>query len=359
MNNIAKIAAAGCVALLASCAGNQDKWTVKGSIDGLKADDTVLLEGSNQGGWYLIDTIRPADDGSFTYSHAPQGYPDIYRVRVGDQSVYFPIDSIETVTLTATAPAISSTHTLTGTPQAENLARADSILLAAASQPGGFGDQALKRRLGQMILAEPDGVVAYYIISKSIAGKPVFNPADKFDNRIIGAVANAFVNNRPADPRTGYLRRLFLENRQRTLTGTQMEAKVIGAFDIELFDQKGRKQRLLDLAGQGKTVLLSFTSYTQDWSPSFNVELNRVYQKYHPMGLEIYQVAVDGDEYAWKQAANNLPWITVLNNVADPAPLRNYNVTVVPTTFVIDRNGELVERVLSIEDLDAAIAKHI
>lgn len=88
------------------------------------------------------------------------------------------------------------------------------------------------------------------------------------------------------------------------------------------------------------------------------MELNKVYEKYHPQGLEIYQVSVDENEYAWKQTAKNLPWVTVLNNVAEGGKvLQQYNVGSLPTTFVFNRNGELVQRVLDIADLDSAVAK--
>ncbi|WP_286332061.1 hypothetical protein [Duncaniella freteri] len=37
--------------------------------------------------------------------------------------------------------------------------------------------------------------------------------------------------------------------------------------------------------------------------------------------------------------------------------LQQYNVGSLPTTFVFNRNGELVQRVLDIADLDSAVAK--
>lgn len=105
-------------------------------------------------------------------------------------------------------------------------------------------------------------------------------------------------------------------------------------------------------------MILNFTAYATEWSPAFNVELNKVYEKYRQQGLEIYQVSVDENEYAWKQTAKNLPWITVLNNVAEGGKvLQQYNVGALPTTFVFNRNGELVQRVLDIDDLDSAVAK--
>lgn len=344
------------MAIMTSCGGG-DKWHIDGKISGLADSDIVVLEGSNQGYWYPMDTLDISSDGSFKYSHEAQGYPDIYRLRVGDNSIYFPIDSIETVTITADAPDIAGTHTIKGTPQALNLFRVDSMLVANGD--AAITNQNLKRQLGQMLLADPAGIVTYYIISKKVDGKPLFNPAVKEDLRLIGAVANAFSEKRPSDPRTGYLKRLYLDNRPSSSTSSnQLVASEVKAFEINLFDNAGKAHSLLELTESGKVVLLNFTAYTAEDSPAFNVALNKVYEKYHQQGLEIYQVSVDNDEYTWKQTAKNLPWITVLNNIADGGEVLNkYNVVSIPTIFLFNRNGELVSRVTDINTLDSEIAR--
>ena len=210
-----------------------------------------------------------------------------------------------------------------------------------------------------MLLADPAGIVTYYIISKKVDGKPLFNPAVKEDLRLIGAVANAFSEKRPSDPRTGYLKRLYLDNRPSSSTSSnQLVASEVKAFEINLFDNAGKAHSLLELTESGKVVLLNFTAYTAEDSPAFNVALNKVYEKYHQQGLEIYQVSVDNDEYTWKQTAKNLPWITVLNNIADGGEVLNkYNVVSIPTIFLFNRNGELVSRVTDINTLDSEIAR--
>ena len=370
MKSLYRIALLGMAAVAVSCSDSSSKWHINGSVEGLAEGDAVVLEGNNQGYWYVIDTIRTSKDGSFKYAGAEHGYPDIFRLRVGQNSVYFPIDSLETVTINATAPDLAANHTLSGSPQAENLARVDSILMSAASRMGVsamVNDTDLKQELARIILSDPSGVVSYYIISKTIGDTPLFNPANPVDNRIIGAVANAYNMNRPEDPRTKYLAQLFLSNRrtnsqpsQLTNIENQFEANVIRAFEIDLYDQTGKRHSLLELTDKGNPVILNFTAYGTEWSPAFNIELNKVYSKYHPQGLEIYQVSLDTDEYNWKQAAKNLPWITVLNNVADGGRiLRDYNVNTLPTTFVFNRDGQLVERVVDITKLDAAVAKVI
>ena len=93
---------------------------------------------------------------------------------------------------------------------------ADRKLMDAVRAKGAesaLTDSELKRELAQTILADPSGIVAYYIISKQINGRYLFNPADRMDNRVIGAVANAYSEKRPDDPRTSYLKQLYLANR--------------------------------------------------------------------------------------------------------------------------------------------------
>lgn len=365
MKTIGKLFIISSLVLTVSC-GNSNQWHLEGRIDGLGEKDLVVLEGNNQGYWYPMDTIEVRGNGSFSYSREAQGYPDIYRLRIGEKSLYFPIDSIETISLSAQAPDIDVNHSLSGTPQAENLERVDSLLRAEVSSAGAqavTANASLKRELGKMILADPAGIVPYYIISKRVGGQPLFNPAVKEDLRIIGAVANAFNEQRPSDPRTTYLRNLFISNRPKS--GKVNEENVayaneVRAFDINLFDNEGKKHSLLDLTSKGNVVILNFTAYTAQESPAFNVMLNKVYEKYHSQGLEIFQVAFDDDEYAWKQTAKNLPWITVLNGAADgDKALRDYNVGSLPAIFIFDRNGDVVERVTDLNTLDSSVARRL
>ena len=106
--------------------------------------------------------------------------------------------------------------------------------------------------------------------------------------------------------------------------------------------------------------MLNFTVYSAEQSPAFNLELAKIYEKRKAAGLEIYQVAIDEDEFQWKQSAKNLPWITVYNSpVTGAANLMSYNITTLPAIFIINRKGEIVERVENIADLDARLKKYM
>lgn len=354
----------GLTTLLAlnSC-GGKNEWTVDGRIEGAEGD-LMIVEASDNGRWYPIDSVRIDSAGKFKVTHKASGYPDIYRLRLGDKTLYFPIDSIETVTVVSRADAFDSDYTLAGTPQAEMLMSVDKKVLNVIST-GGLNalatDTLLKRELGGMLLGDPAGIVSYYIINKRIGGISIFDPSNKNDLRVIGAVANAFNEFRPTDPRTAYLRNLYLSSKAAERGRTDaprdtMYAREVSVFDIQLHDVKGVMQSLEHVLSKGNVVLLNFTVYAADKSPEYNRELNKIYEKYKGSGFEIFQVSVDTDEYQWRQAAGNLPWITVLNPQTATSNLLNYNVTEIPTSFVFNRRGELVKRVDNLENLDAEIA---
>ena len=58
-------------------------------------------------------------------------------------------------------------------------------------------------------------------------------------------------------------------------------------------------------------------------------------------------------------AAENSPWTAVYCSSNDAEQLMRYNVTALPTTFVIDASGEKIERVDDITKLDAIVAKYL
>lgn len=349
-------------AVTITACSDSNSWTVKGDISGAN-DKTILVQASDNGRWYTLDSIKTGKSGKFNYSHKAAGFPDIYRLSLDGRSIYFPIDSIETVTISADTAAFDTGYTLSGSQLAENMMNIDRrIMTAVAAGTQVASDEQLKRELTQQLLADPAGILSYYIINKNVGGKPIFNPADKNDNKVIGAVANAYNIMRPADPRTSYLKRLYLSNRPRIETnepGDTLHAREIKAFEINLYDNRGTRHSLLEELGKGNIVILNFTAYAADESPAFNIALNKVYEKYHANGLEIFQVSLDDNEHVWKSTAANLPWITVLNSVADNTVILNYNVQSLPTTYIFNRNGELVERVDDISSLDKAVAGYM
>lgn len=351
------------VGMLASCSGN--KFKVDGKVDG--ATDTVkfVLEASSNGRWFIIDTITPKADGKFEISEDAPEFPNIYRLRYNSQSVYFPIDSLDHITVNTSLKGFATDFDIKGSDNAVKIMKIDKEALKFAE--GGASSEALKKwkhDLAEQIVTDPAGIVAYYIINKYIGDKPLFDPLNDDDLRIIGAVANSYNTFKPNDPRTDYLVNLLLDGQRRRREAHNdvdtVQAHVAKLLNITLQDYNGVNHDLLKESQKGKVIVLNFTVYQASFSPAFNKVLNDVYQKYHAKGLEIFQVSLDSDPVAWRQAAKNLPWITVYDPMGQQSKnVLAYNVTGVPTVFIIDRNGEVAQRVGDVTQLPTIVAKYL
>ena len=129
-----------------------------------------------------------------------------------------------------------------------------------------------------------------------------------------------------------------------------------GLIEIELPDCNGKIRRLSD--EKGKVVLLDFTAYKTNYSPNYNMLLRNLYNKFADQGFTIYQVSVDSDESYWLNSVRNLPWVCVYDEEsANSSYLSSYNVQQIPTAFLIDRNGSIVDRPDNTDELESKIAE--
>ncbi len=349
------------VAIIALTACNGNKFHIDGNIEGA-SDTTLVLEQSSNGEWYIIDSVKVDGKGNFSVSSEAPEVPSIYQLRLGDQSICFPIDSLDKLKILSKLPNFSSDYTITGSEHAEQVMKIDKEAMRFAGGKGTDAElQTWKDQLARQIVADPSGIVAYYTINKYINGKPLFDPMNDNDLRIIGAVANSFNSFRPNDPRTDYLVKLLLEGQRRrhAIAATDtVYADVASIIDIKLQDYNGKEYSLSKVAAENRVVLLDFTAYGTEVSPQLNKLLNDIYQSYHSRGLEIYQIGLDQNNVTWREAAKNLPWITVFDPMnINSQNVGTYNVTGIPTTFII-RGGEIVERVEDATMLKAAVGKY-
>lgn len=350
------------IALFSSCSDKE--WSARGTIAGGEGKQLIVEVPNGNGGWYPIDTVEIASDGSFKLSGAPFGHPELLRLNLGDNaSIYLPIDSLDKVNVESNLANLATSTKLSGAPAAESMQKVNDLIAKTIADEGIESapfNQELKRQLAEEILRNPAGIVSYYLVFHRVGDQLLFSPEDKSDLRIIGAVANAFTQYRPNDPRTAMLKDLFLSNRRLHSPSEPMVAQEIQYPEISLMDENGKVRNLSDITGNGKMVVLSFIAYTDQNSPALNVALNKIYTAYHDQGVEIYQIGFDADEFAWKQSAKNLPWITVYNSPKDgDKVLVDYQVDALPACFIFNRQGDLAERVEALNRLDSSVKRYL
>ncbi len=361
------ISATSVLALMLISCGSNNEAGISGTVEGGSDTVQMVIEQSSNGRWLIVDSVKTHGNGEFATRMTAPSNPEIYRLRHGRDMIYFPIDSLEHITINTSVKNFSTDFDISGSRNAVTLMNIDKRAIEIGALRGNERTDAItnwKKELVDTILVNPSSIISYYIINKYIGTDPLFDPLVKEDLRIIGAVANGYYTFRPNDPRTIYLVNVLRNGRAYHNPGTAasdtLRVSETSLFDIKLQDINGVEHSLTDLATQQKVILLSFTVYAAEFSPSYNAILSNVYDKYKNRGLEIFQLSYDATDFVWRQSAVNLPWITVF----DPAGtnsrnLAMYNVTQLPLTYIIDRKGEIVERVSDPSTLATAVARYL
>lgn len=353
--------------LMAASCGGGNEFRVGGVVEGGSDTVKMVVELSSNGRWLIADSVATTGNGEFSVNIPAPANPEVYRLRYGRNAIYFPIDSLDQITINTGVKNFATEFTVSGSHDAVSMMNIDKRAIeigAMKGEPRTKAVAAWKKELVDTILANPSGIISYYIINKYIGSDPLFDPLVKEDLRIIGAVANGYYTFRPNDPRTAYLVNVLRNGRMyhnpNAAVSDTLQLDETSLLDITLQDNDGVEHSLAALAREKKVILLSFTVYTAEFSPSYNAILADVYSKNNGRGLEIFQLSFDGDEFQWRQSAVNLPWITVYDPAGvQSANLAKYNVTQLPLTYVIDRNGEIVERVSDPSQLAGIVAQYL
>lgn len=353
---ILHIAASAALVASLACSCGEAKFKVDGEVYGAEGKSLILEKSDFHGRWIAVDSVRVSGSGSFSIKADAPASPDIYRLSLGDRFIYFPVDSIETISLKTSASDFGSKFELTGTPQAERMAAFEKELMAL-SNPDSVSLAGFKRGVYTKYIQDGQGsIVSYYVLTKVFGGKPLYNPADPEDAKYYAAVATQFDNFRPDDPHGRMVRDVSLQA-MRAINSAKGKKKVVNAneirvLEINLPDENGRNVRLSDVVGKGKKVVVVFSLMNAAESPAFNRELARIYNA-KGGSVQFYHVSFDAGQYEWREAAKNLPWITVLDpNGMSSTAILDYNVGALPAVFIYNEAGDLVDRPESLSDLE-------
>ncbi len=360
-----------------------DVFKIEGQLEAAEGE-TLYLEQRGLAGIVKLDSVVLKGDGRFAMEQLAPPNPEFYQLRIGQQVALFAVDSTETLRVTANGSNLYHSFKVADSPANDRLRRVDERTmqvtnaieeLRAQYEAKEIDDNAFveqfesllkeyKEEVSKVILGNPTSAAAYYAVFQKIGDYLVFDPYDKRDYAMFGAVATSWSRYYPETERTKHLydfamnalRARKQQEHQNALLETIPVVEVPGLPDIELKGVNGERMSLSSL--KGKVVLLDFVVYNAEFSPGHNMRLNTLYSRYKAKGMEIYQVSFDPDEHFWKTSAANLPWITVRDPGAMNATLLStYNVSVIPTAFVINREGDVVKRVEDYEQLVAVIEK--
>ena len=123
--------------------------------------------------------------------------------------------------------------------------------------------------------------------------------------------------------------------------------------EITLPSLKGDIVRLSDF--KGKVILVDFWASWCGPCRASNKHLVKLYDKYKAKGFEIFGVSVDENPKAWQKAVkkDKITWSQVIDKGGwESGTTVRWNVAYLPTTFLFDKDGNLIARDLEKGELE-------
>lgn len=384
LSNTVKTAVAALIFLFSACGEKQESpsFTVTGKISNAEGK-TLYLSNIGFKKTTLLDSIKLGKDGIYKFTRPQPECYDFYFIALqGEKPVAFAVDSTETVTINSDAADFYGSYTVEGNIESVQIKEMCELQAALEEQVNSMlkstSPAIIKTRneiyslIGefkqnistQYIVPAPSKASAYYALSLTLNGEPLFQPMNnRLDSKCLAAVATGLRHRFPNARRTHYLCKIAEESLQKTRPAKTRNIEVdegdittTGIFDIKLPGISGDSISLSSL--KGNVVLLDFTVYEDAKISSRNIRLREIYSKYKDRGFEIYQVSYDVREHFWQQSASNLPWICVRDGGgARSGYLALYNIQSLPTFYLINSDNEIVLRDSQISDLEKEIEK--
>lgn len=185
---------------------------------------------------------------------------------------------------------------------------------------------------------------------------------EKNPNSIVSAMTLSLYCTSWGKEKTKQLFQLFSSENKKTDYGKLVqkyininrEPKIGEQFiDFEMTDNHGNIKKLSEL--KRKIVLLEFWASWCRPCREENPELLKTYKKFNAKGFEIFAVSIDDNKTNWIEAIekDRLSWkhVSDLSGKKNSAAL-TYGVKALPTNFLINQNGTIIDKNLHGEKLN-------
>lgn len=371
--------------MIVACKENKPQFTIEGKIS--NADSTVLyLEKRGLNGTNIVDSVRLSKEGNFKFTRENIGYSEFYLLRMNKQTINLVIDSTETIGIEAPKETFAIDYSIKGSESSKKVKEVvlsqNKLSIKLADLNKQFYNKDLsqekyieeaqaavneyKDKAKELILSDLQGLASYFALFQKVDNLLIFDPYDKKDLRIFQAVATAWDQHNSASPRAEHLKDFTLtilaeirkagneeENIKKIESITTRETSEY--YTINLPNVKNENISTTSL--KGKVVVLDFTVYQSDFSLAHNVQLNNVYSK-NKDKVEIYQVSFDSDKHFWQNSAINIPWTCVRDEKSLRSDLiLKFNLAYFPSTFLLNKNGEIVKKLSREDNLEKEVQK--
>lgn len=372
------------IAILASCTTKQGV-TLSGTIAN-SSGETIYLERFGLDAIVKEDSCALSRDGKFVLNAPTVSEPTFFRASIGAKSITFLADSIDNVIVEADLNDLSwpSSVKFSNSPESEKIqeiidkaSTLEKELTQYAKKAENYDSDQRKEANDKMVVMIDEykkfiekvifdnytSFVSYYALFQNVLDMPVLDVMDSKDQSLFSTVATSLKIKHPDSKRVNHLYDYVLQAKA-SQKRREMNDKLISTAtevkspDLNLPNLDGERIKLSSL--QGKIVILQFWASPVEDARISNRQLAKLYAKYKNSGLEIYSVSFDTSKVLWESAVknDNMTWINVCDlHGENSIAARLYNVSRLPSNYIIARDGSLVGKDLFGTRLDNKIAE--
>jgi peroxiredoxin len=361
------------IALLASCGGNKktSSFELKGTLTDSKGE-TIYLEKLTNPQPVTIDSTVIDEKGNFEFTnYTPKiGF---YRIKTSAQNfAMLVLDSTDKVKVTGSVKDLGNTYKVEGSPETKLFLEFNEIAKKNRSQLDSL-NQAFQRIVEEKNLSKNTKAIDSLSNTFQVPYEAIVTPQNKILSKKIienSTSYSSLMAIQGMDPEKyidvykaldkGLYAKYPLDANVVMFHGivSKMVATTMGqvAPEINLPSPEGTNIALSSL--KGKIVLVDFWA---SWCGPCRKEMPNVvkaYAKYKDKGFEIYGVSLDQDKERWAQAIkqDGITWPQVSDlKQWDCEPAKQYGVTSIPATFLLDKEGKIIAKNLRGEELEKAI----
>ena len=352
---------------------NSTRTEISGLVNGGEGLD-LTLERLDVNKTSLVDSVKTGKDGSFTIKLNLEE-PELYILKNGKGDIMnLLVKPGENIKIETSHESFGSRYSLSGSEESEGirllveqLEQTRQVLDSLQLVAGTIGDpespqmELLKNTYAQAIVKQKRFTIKYLVehmgsLSSVYALYQKYDVEDlvlnlEGDLQYFKAVADSLESTYPNSSLTKSLRADIEQREAAFLEAVQMNTlldmadEVSGMLDLSIPDRNSDKIALSSL--QGKVTLVAFWASGNSESIQALIQLQSTYKKYHDKGFEVYAISLDNNKISWMNAIdfNEFKWVNVseLSFPESKAALL-YNITSLPTTFLINREGDILAK---------------
>ena len=349
------------------------KTEISGLISGGE-EISLTLERLDVNRTSLIDSVRTGKDGSFSIKLGLEE-PELYILKNDDGAlINLLVSPGEKISVRSTYESFGSAYMVSGSQESEGiqmlveqLDQTRLILDSLQAAAGSIGDpenpqfELVRNTYAQAIIKQKRFTIKYLVENMSSLSS-VYALYQKYneetlvlnlenDLQYFKAVADSLEITYPNSSLTLSLR-ADIQQREASFEETtklnnllEMADEVTGMLDLSIPDRDGNEIALSSL--NGKVTLITFWASGNSSSIQVLIQLQSTYKKYHDKGFEVYAISLDNNKINWMNAMdyNEFSWINV-SELSFPESEAGvlYNITELPTTYLVNREGDIVAK---------------